>query len=244
MAKHKTVQPRKQRRRLGEAPLHVRRKQIASHLAEPLIIRYNRRSVPLVSGDTVRVMRGAFHGHEDKIASVDLAMRKVTVEGVTLVKADGTRVARPVDPSNLLITKLNLTDPRRRERLTITAEMDEEARKKLEKELEEEAEAQREEIDAFKERLAAEEAERKAKAREEGEAEAGVDPVTQEPIVRRRRIEESEEESEDEAEGAEEPEEGAPDESDEEAPDEPATSRPSAAAKPKQEDEDEKKEDS
>ncbi len=194
MQNQRSRQPRKQRKSLHQAPLHQRHKKLAAHLAEPLLVKYNRRSLPVVKGDTVRVMRGAYTGHEEKVASVDLTMMKVTVEGVTNMKADGTRVARPVDASNLLITKLNLTDARRRERLTRTAKVDDDQRKQLEKELEEEAKAQAEEIEEFKERLAREEAERKAQAREEGDAEAAIDPVTQEPIVHRHRAEMTEEE--------------------------------------------------
>lgn len=189
MAKYGSIQPRKQRLAAAVAPLHQRHRKLAAHFAEPLIIRYNRRSFPVVRGDTVKVMRGVYRGHEEKIASVDLKSQKVTVEGVTAVKADGTKVARPVDTSNLLITKLNLTDPRRRDRLTSAAKVDEETRKKLAKELEDEAKAQEAEIREFTERLAAEEAERKAKAREEGELEAAIDPVTQEPMARRKREE-------------------------------------------------------
>jgi large subunit ribosomal protein L24 len=186
MSRIQSIQPRKQRKAAGQAPLHQRHKKLAAHMAEPLIIRYNRRSLPVVRGDTVKVMRGVYRGHEEKIASVDLKMQKVTVEGVTVVKADGTKVARAVDPSNLMITKLNLTDPRRRDRLARVAKVDEETRKKLAKELEAEAKAQEDEIRQFTERLAQEEAERKAKAREEGDLEAGIDPVTQEPVLGRR----------------------------------------------------------
>lgn len=179
----RSIQPRKQRRTWFNAPLHTRRKQIASHLAETLILRYNRRALPVVKGDVVKIMRGAFRGHEDKIASVDLKLRKVTVEGVTLTKADGKKKAKPVDPSNLLITKLNLTDKLRRERLTRAAKLDEEQRKKLADELEKEAKAQAKEIDKFKEDLAAREAAEKAERAEEGEKPA-VDPVTQKPILK------------------------------------------------------------
>src|ERR1041385_7281530 len=153
-----SVQPRKQRYALDNAPLHIRRKKLAAHLSEQLILRYNRRSIPVVRGDVVRVMRGAYRGHEDKIASVDLKIQKVTVEGVTITKADGKKKARPVDPSNLLIVKLNLTDTLRRERLTRTAKLDAEAKHKLEKELEAEAKAQKAEIEKFKEELAKREA--------------------------------------------------------------------------------------
>ncbi|HLE46937.1 MAG TPA: 50S ribosomal protein L24 [Candidatus Thermoplasmatota archaeon] len=180
----RSIQPRKQRKAWFNAPLHTRRKQIASHLAETLILKYNRRALPVVKGDVVKVMRGAFRGHEDKVASVDLKIRKVTVEGVTLTKADGKKKAKPIDPSNLLITKLNLTDKLRRERLARASKLDDEQRKKLAEELEKEAKAQAKEIEKFKEELAAREAKEKAERAEEGETQPAVDPVTQKPILK------------------------------------------------------------
>lgn len=218
MSNQRSRQPRKQRKSLYQAPLHRRHKKLAAHLAEPLLVKYNRRSLPVVKGDTVKVLRGAYRGHEEKVASVDLTMMKVTVEGVTNMKADGTRVARPVDPSNLQIVKLNLTDARRRDRLTRTAKVDEDQRKELEKELEEEAKAQAEEIEEFKERLAREEAERKAQAREEGEAAAELDPVTQAPVIHREKTELSEEEIAEEAAAEEEADEDEEAESEPESP--------------------------
>ncbi|HEC89859.1 MAG TPA: 50S ribosomal protein L24, partial [Thermoplasmatales archaeon] len=104
----KSIKPRKQRKQLYNAPLHKKRKWIAAHLSENLLLKYNRRSIPVIKGDTVKIMRGAFKGHEDKVTSVNVKKGFVEVEGVTLTKADGKKVARPIHPSNLLITKLNL----------------------------------------------------------------------------------------------------------------------------------------
>lgn len=110
-------QPRKQRKAMYDAPMHQRRKQIASHLAEDLLLRYNVRATPVVTGDEVRVLRGGHRGHTGKVVEVRTKDRKVVVEGVSVKKADGTDVARPVDASNLLITRLNLEDKRRRTKL-------------------------------------------------------------------------------------------------------------------------------
>ncbi|MGB0653296.1 MAG: 50S ribosomal protein L24 [Thermoplasmatota archaeon] len=112
-----SLQPRKQRKARYDAPLHVRRKQMAAHLSEELLLKYNRRSFPVISGDTVKVLRGSHRGTDGKVVEIDTKARKVVVEGVTHKKADGTDVALPVDPSNLLITKLNLEDARRRDKL-------------------------------------------------------------------------------------------------------------------------------
>lgn len=112
-----SIQPRKQRKAWYAAPLHKRRKQMASHLAEDLLLKYSVRRTPVVTGDDVKIMRGSHKGKAGKVVDIDTKNRKVTVEGVTHKKADGTDVAYPVDASNLLITKLNLEDKRRRAKL-------------------------------------------------------------------------------------------------------------------------------
>ncbi len=112
-----STQPRKERRALYNAPVHEKRARIASHLDEPLLLKYNTRSLSLRKGDTVRIMRGEFAGISGKVLEVNTRTGKVTVDGVTVAKAKATQVARALDPSNLVITKLDLADPKRREKL-------------------------------------------------------------------------------------------------------------------------------
>ena len=142
-----STQPRKERKALYNAPVHVRRARIASHLDEPLLLKYNTRSASLRVGDTVRIMRGEYAGTTGKVLTVNTRTGKVTVDGVTVSKAKATQVARALDPSNLVITKLDLTDPLRREKLG-AAEGDAESReaapkkaKKAPKKTEDEEEA-------------------------------------------------------------------------------------------------------
>ncbi len=131
----KSINPGKQRKELYNAPLHKKRKWVASHLEENLILKYDKRSIPVVKGDTVKVMRGSFKGHEDKIAKIHTKKDIVEIEGITMSKADGNKIAKPIHPSNLLITKLNLTDKWRRKKLE--RGLSEEAKKEIEKEAEE-----------------------------------------------------------------------------------------------------------
>lgn len=112
-----STQPRKERKALYNAPVHERRARIASHLDEPLLLKYNTRSATLRVGDTVRVMRGEYAGTSGKVLEVNTRTGKVTVDGVTVTKADATQKPRAVDPSNLVITKLDLSDPLRRAKL-------------------------------------------------------------------------------------------------------------------------------
>lgn len=185
-------QPRKQRKLLYTAPLHKRRKWIAAHLADDLILKYRRRSLPVIKGDTVKVMRGDFKGHVGKVRSVDTKKGRLEVEGVIITKVDGKKVPRPVHASNVVITKLNLTDPWRRKKL------EEGLPEEVKKEIEKEAEEQIKEM-----------AEEEARAAEEEEKEEEMEET--EEIAEDETPEEVEEakEAEEEAEGekAEEEEE-------------------------------------
>jgi large subunit ribosomal protein L24 len=141
-----SVKSRKQRYRLYNAPLHKKRKWIAAHLAENLLLKYDRRSLPVVKGDTVKVMRGNFRGHEDKIAKVNVRDQTVEIEGVIITNAKGEKIAKPIHACTLLITKLNVTDKWRRQGLekglseTTKKELEEEAAEQIkEREAEEKA---------------------------------------------------------------------------------------------------------
>ena len=106
-------QPRKQRKALYNAPAHARVKQLSASLSKDLRADLGKRTLPVRTGDKVRVLRGDFKGHEGEVLSVDYNSYKVTVEEVTLSKPDGTATFLPVDPSNLVIIDANLKDDRR-----------------------------------------------------------------------------------------------------------------------------------
>jgi len=188
-------QPRKQRKLLYTAPLHKRRKWIAAHLADDLILKYKRRSLPVIKGDTVKVMRGDFKGHVGKVRSVDTKKGRLEIEGVIITKVDGKKVPRPVHASNVVITKLNLTDPWRRKKLE--EGLPEEVKKEIEKEAEEQIKEMAEE-----EARAAEE-EEKEEEMEETE-EIAEDETPEEVEVAKEAEEETEGEKAEEEEEVEE----------------------------------------
>ncbi len=109
----KSKKPRKQRKFLFSAPLHIRRKLLASHLSKELRQKYKTRSFPVRKGDEVEIMRGKFKKKKGKISKVDLKKYKVYVEGITVKRTDGTERQPPLHPSNLKIINLNLEDKRR-----------------------------------------------------------------------------------------------------------------------------------
>jgi large subunit ribosomal protein L24 len=130
----KSLKSRKQRKEYFNAPLHKKRKWISSHLEENLLLKYDKRRVTLVEGDNVKIMRGSFKGHEGKITNVNQRRRFVEVEGLVMTKADGKKIPKPIHASNLLITKLNLTDKWRRDKLERT--LSDDVKKEIEKEAE------------------------------------------------------------------------------------------------------------
>ena len=109
--------PRKQRKRLYNAPLHIRMKRLSSPLHPELRAKYGRRTVVVRKGDLVKVVRGGSTGHVGKVVRVDSRGGRLTIEKLTLVKADGKQVEKWVNASNVMVVKLDLSDRWRRERL-------------------------------------------------------------------------------------------------------------------------------
>ncbi len=114
--------PRKQRKMRYEAPKHRRQKMMKSHLSRALYEKYGMRNLVVRKGDIVRVMRGKFKGHEGKVVEVNLKNMKIAVEGVTIRKTDNKSVQFWMDPSNVEIVKLELSDKKRKSKIYAMAE--------------------------------------------------------------------------------------------------------------------------
>jgi large subunit ribosomal protein L24 len=106
--------PKVQRKAFYNAPLHLRHKLVSAHLSRELRDKLGIRSLPLVVGDRVMIMKGDYKGKTGKVVEVDLKGLWVKVEGITRKKADGTEVLVKFRPWNLLILDLNLKDKWRR----------------------------------------------------------------------------------------------------------------------------------
>ena len=106
-------QPRKQRKALYNAPAHARGKHLSASLSKDLRADLGTRTLPIRTGDKVRILRGDFKDQEGEVVGVDYGSYKVTVDGITLSKPDGTATFLPVDPSNLVIIDADLKDNRR-----------------------------------------------------------------------------------------------------------------------------------
>jgi len=117
MAKTLTSKPSKQRKRLYTAPLHVRSKILSAPLSPDLREKYGFRSLPIRVGDRVQILRGDHKGFEGKVLKVDRKKYRISVEGITREKVDGTTINVPIHPSKVMITELNLDDKWRRKKI-------------------------------------------------------------------------------------------------------------------------------
>jgi len=107
--------PRKQHKARETSPLHRKNKEIKVLLERTKYKDLPVKRVTIHKGDTVRVVRGSRAGHEGKVAEVDVRKRKVAIEKALIRKADNKEVSIWFDPSNLTVTKLDLSDPFRKE---------------------------------------------------------------------------------------------------------------------------------
>ena len=111
-------QPRKQRKYVYHAPLHVRHKFVSAHLSKELREKYKRRAFPIRKGDEVEVMQGKYRKKTGKISNVDLKKMRVLIDGIIRKKVDGSEIPVPIHPSKLKVINLNLEDKKRLEALT------------------------------------------------------------------------------------------------------------------------------
>ncbi len=105
-----TKKPSKQRKMLYQAPDHKRYKFFAAPLSSALATSHKVKTLPVRSGDTVRVTRGDHKGLEGKVTQIDRRKYRIYIEGLTREKVDGTAIPVAVHPSKVVITNLALDD--------------------------------------------------------------------------------------------------------------------------------------
>jgi len=111
-------QVRKQRKYRHNAPLHTRHRFLSAPLSKELRTKYGKRNLPLRAGDEVLIMRGNFAKKKGKILNVDRTRTRVTVEGLTRSKRDGTKISVFFHPSNVMIQTVTTSDKKRLKRVT------------------------------------------------------------------------------------------------------------------------------
>lgn len=95
------------------ATMQTRSKQLGSALSKDLRKKYGKRSVRVVEGDNVTILRGEFKGVDGKVAKISTEKSSVAIEGVKKEKTKGDKFDVYIHSSNLVVTSLNTEDKRR-----------------------------------------------------------------------------------------------------------------------------------
>jgi len=105
------MKPTKSRNELIYNPtFHTRSKQLSSQLSEELRKKYGKKSVRVIEGDSIKIVRGEFKGVDGKISKISTKKSSVAVEGVKKEKTKGDKFDVYIHTSNLLVTGLNTDD--------------------------------------------------------------------------------------------------------------------------------------
>lgn len=83
------------------------------HLSQDLIKKYGIRNVTVKKGDKIKIISGQFKGKMGKVDFLKVSDSKVMIDGIDVVKKDGTKTKYAFHPSNLMIVDLELSDKRR-----------------------------------------------------------------------------------------------------------------------------------
>jgi len=89
---------------------HKRDKFLGANLSENLREQHKKRSMRVIKGDTVRILRGEYVGIEGKVEKVNTERSTLSIEGVQREKIRGGNVKVQVHASNVQIISLNTDD--------------------------------------------------------------------------------------------------------------------------------------
>jgi len=99
------------------ATYQTKSKQLGSALSKNLHKKYGKRSVRVIEGDSVTIVRGEFKGVDGKISKISTQKNSVAIEGIKKEKTKGDKFDIYIHTSNLLVTSLNTEDKWRIARL-------------------------------------------------------------------------------------------------------------------------------
>ncbi len=89
------------------ATYQTKSKQLGSALSKNLHKKYGKRSVRVIEGDSVTIVRGEFKGVDGKISKVSTQKSSVSIEGIKKEKTKGDKFDIYIHTSNLVVTSLN-----------------------------------------------------------------------------------------------------------------------------------------
>ncbi len=89
---------------------HKREKLLGANLSENLRKQHNKRSMRVIKGDSVRILRGEYVGVEGKVEKVNTERSTLSIEGVQREKIRGGKVKVQIHASNVQIISVNTDD--------------------------------------------------------------------------------------------------------------------------------------
>ncbi len=105
------MKPTKMRNnQIYRATYQTRSKQLGSTLSKDLHKKYGKKSVRVVEGDSITILRGEYKGVDGKIAIVSTSKSSVAIEGIKKEKTKGDKFDVYIHTSNLVVTSLNTSD--------------------------------------------------------------------------------------------------------------------------------------
>ena len=112
------MKPTKMRNKMiYRATYTTKSKQLGSALSKDLHKKYGRRSVRVIEGDSIRIVRGEYKGVDGKISTISTQKNSVSIEGIKKEKTKGDKFDVYIHTSNLVVTSLNTGDKWRMARL-------------------------------------------------------------------------------------------------------------------------------
>lgn len=112
------MKPTKMRNnQIYRASLTTRSNQLGATLSKELRKKYGKRSVRIVEGDAVKVIRGEYKDVDGKVGSVSVEQNSVAIEGIKKEKGQGDKFDVLIHTSNVMITSLNTSDSWRMSKL-------------------------------------------------------------------------------------------------------------------------------
>ena len=103
--------------KLFHLPKHKRDKMVGAVLEDGLRQQYQKKTIRVIKGDSVRVIRGEYRGVEGKVDKVDTQHATLHIEGIQKEKIRGGQVKVPIHSSKVMVISLNLDDKYRSNKL-------------------------------------------------------------------------------------------------------------------------------
>ena len=95
---------------VSRAMNQILNKQICAPISKELRKKYSRRSIRIMTDDTVKVVRGEYKGLTGKVTKISTETSGIAIEGNKKEKLKGEKIDVYIHSTNMIITSLNIDD--------------------------------------------------------------------------------------------------------------------------------------